>query len=421
MEEIRFGPHTRTGRTQQSSRRKNREIYIRSEAKEICRILRLPRERQAKAGMPPPPLHGELKVVAPAQRRRLRTLLLCLLAAAGATVAAAWVFHLRRATSDCGTHADVSHQGLTCGITPGGKSVGLLHEHQQEQQQEQQREQQEQQQRFFFFDAPDGPSAPGVGHSQDHHEQQKFQQRERRPPCADSDDPAYACLVPRPPGSFADEIMVYLSLLSSSSAVGDEQWLSVKVVVPAASRGGESGGGGGARWASLGFSPDGKMAGPSEAVVGFVGAAEAGSSSSKPPAAAGVLRYRMDGYRIASVTPLSGRHQVLTEQSVETTAEGSLIVRFKRPLVEAFSPGRDACAATAAAVGVEDTGGLEAAAAGAAAEVCSGKAGGSSMEWLDPRERGVVLLWAYGTGAWPSYHDATGAFVLPRLTAVEVD
>ncbi|CAM9138711.1 unnamed protein product [Ectocarpus sp. 4 AP-2014] len=133
----------------------------------------------------------------------------------------------------------------------------------------------------------------------------------------------------------------------------------------------------------------------------------------QPPAAAGVLRYRMDGYRIASVTPLSDRHQVLAEQSVETTEEGSLIVRFKRPLVETFSAGRDACAATAAAVGGEGTGGLEEAAAGAA--------GGSSVEWLDPRERGVVLLWAYGTGAWPSYHDATGAFVLPRLTAVEVD
>ncbi|CAN0467099.1 unnamed protein product [Ectocarpus sp. 12 AP-2014] len=166
------------------------------------------------------------------------------------------------------------------------------------------------------------------------------------------------------------------------------------------------------------------MAGPSEAVVGFVGATEAASSSSsrqEQAAAAGVLRYRMDGYRIASVTPLSDRHHVVTEQSVETTEEGSLIVRFKRPLVETFSAGRDACAATAAAVGEEGTGGLEAAAAGATAEVYSGTAGGSSMEWLDPRERGVVLLWAYGTGAWPSYHDATGAFVLPRMTAVEVD
>ncbi|CAM9876184.1 unnamed protein product [Ectocarpus sp. 13 AM-2016] len=141
----------------------------------------------------------------------------------------------------------------------------------------------------------------------------------------------------------------------------------------------------------------------------------------QPPAAAGVLRYRMDGYRVASVTPLSDRHQILTEQSVETTEEGSLIVRFKRPLVETFFVGRDACAATAVAVGEEGTGGLAVAAAGATAEVCAGEAGGSSTEWLDPRERGVVLLWAYGTGAWPSYHDATGAFVLPRMTAVEVD
>lgn len=144
------------------------------------------------------------------------------------------------------------------------------------------------------------------------------------------------------------------------------------------------------------------------------------AAAEPPAAAAGVLRYRMDGYRIASVTPLSDRHQVLTEQSVEITAEGSLVVRFKRPLAEIFSPGRDAFAATAAAVGEEGTGGLEAAAAGAAAEVCSEEAGGA-MEWLDPRERGVVLLWAYGTGAWPSYHDATGAFVLPLLTSVEVD
>ncbi|CAN0324368.1 unnamed protein product [Ectocarpus fasciculatus] len=143
------------------------------------------------------------------------------------------------------------------------------------------------------------------------------------------------------------------------------------------------------------------------------------TSPSAEPSAAGVLRYRMDGYRIASVTPLADRHQIMTEQSVETTTEGTLIVRFERPLVETFSPGRDACAAALEEGG---TGGLlEAAAAGAAAaEVCSGEAGGT-MEWLDPREQGVVLLWAYGTGAWPSYHDATGAFVLPRLTAVEAD
>lgn len=42
--------------------------------------------------------------------------------------------------------------------------------------------------------------------------------------------------------------------------------------------------------------------------------------------------------------------------------------------------------------------------------VCGG------IERLDPREEGMVLLWAYASRAsWPSYHDATGAFPLPGL------
>lgn len=133
-----------------------------------------------------------------------------------------------------------------------------------------------QQQHVFSFDAPDGPSAPGVGHGHDHHEQQQLKQRERRPSCAESDDPEYSCLVPRPPGSFADELKVYFSLAAGPPG-GDhdrqqQRSLSVKVVAPAVSRQGKGGGGGGgARWASLGFSPNGKMAGPSEAVVGFAG------------------------------------------------------------------------------------------------------------------------------------------------------
>lgn len=135
----------------------------------------------------------------------------------------------------------------------------------------------------FVFDAPDGPSAPGVGHSHDHQQQQQFQQRERRPLCAESDDPEYSCFIRRPPGSFEDEIAVYLSMSPAvvAAAGGDgkhqqQQSLSVKIVVPAAgsSRQGIGGhNGGGTGWASLGFSPNGKMAGPSEGVVGFVGAA----------------------------------------------------------------------------------------------------------------------------------------------------
>lgn len=129
----------------------------------------------------------------------------------------------------------------------------------------------------------------------------------------------------------------------------------------------------------------------------------------------------MDGYSAASVTPLPDRHQTLMDQAVEMAADGSLVVRFKRPLLETFSSrGRDDC--ELAAVGDGDGGGPGAAAATAAvaeieaaAVVCSAGADQGGMEWLDPREEGVVLLWAYGRGAWPSYHDATGAFVLPRL------
>lgn len=99
------------------------------------------------------------------------------------------------------------------------------------------------------FDTPDGATAGFGNHHQQH----------RRPLCEPSDDPEYACLVSRPPGAFDGEIMVYL--------LADETQLSVKVVGPGA-------GGGGRGWASLGFSPNGRMAGPSEAVVGFVGVDE---------------------------------------------------------------------------------------------------------------------------------------------------
>lgn len=136
---------------------------------------------------------------------------------------------------------------------------------------------------------------------------------------------------------------------------------------------------------------------------------------------AGVLRYQMDGYSTASVTPLPDRHQILTDQAIESTADGSLVVRFKRPLLEAPSSGQDACAgATVATEGGAGGGTTAAAAAAVSAEteaaVCMAPADRNmDMEWLDARDEGVVLLWAYGRGAWPSYHDATGAFILPRL------
>lgn len=137
----------------------------------------------------------------------------------------------------------------------------------------------------------------------------------------------------------------------------------------------------------------------------------------------------MDGYSISSVTPLPARQQILTDHAVEVSSNGSLVVRFKRPLLEPSAPsrGRDACATTLEVVGgtagavMEGGEGLAAVSAAEAttmAEVCTEGPGDVSdgMGWLDPRQEGVVLLWAYGRGDWPSYHDATGAFVLPHLT-----
>lgn len=134
----------------------------------------------------------------------------------------------------------------------------------------------------------------------------------------------------------------------------------------------------------------------------------------------------MDGYSTASVTRLPDRHQILTDQTVETTADGSLVVRFTRPLLEAPPTDQDPCAGGTVATeegegreggggGTAATGAGAAGAAGTEEAVCSA-AVRMDMEWFDARDEGVVLLWAYGRGAWPSYHDATGAFVLPRLT-----
>lgn len=143
----------------------------------------------------------------------------------------------------------------------------------------------------------------------------------------------------------------------------------------------------------------------------------------------------MDGYSSASVVPLPEdphRAAALRDRSVETAADGSLVVRFTRPLLETPKPSRPpqdgldgaACPAGAAAAAGEERregklpGGADSAedscSAVAVATAAAGNSGG--MEWLDPREEGVVLLWAFGRGAWPSYHDATGAFVLPHLS-----
>lgn len=89
------------------------------------------------------------------------------------------------------------------------------------------------------------PSGPGFVH--------------QRPSCAPSGDPEYPCLLSRPPSAFDGEIAVFFS--------GERNHLSVKIVVPGVARPGSRGKG----WAALGFSPDGRMAGPSEADVGFIG------------------------------------------------------------------------------------------------------------------------------------------------------
>lgn len=180
----------------------------------------------------------------------------------------------------------------------------------------------------------------------------------------------------------------------------------------------------------------------------------------------------MDGYITSSVAPLPDHHQVLTGQAFESAADGSLVVRFKRPFAASFPLLHEhACVPTmmvtvGAVEGQETRGqggrgreqngrgeeGEEEEEAGAggevkkgeeqgggdeeeegaaggkgdgrrrgegalgleAATVCSAEGGG--VERLDPREEGAVLLWAYASRAsWPSYHDATGAFPLPVL------
>lgn len=124
-----------------------------------------------------------------------------------------------------------------------------------------------------------------------------------------------------------------------------------------------------------------------------------------------VLRYSMDGYSVSSVTPLPERYQILTDQAVEATADGSLILRFSRPFsagdaVVDRSPPRPeegSCTEGAVAAGASEEGGV---------------GGEWSFPWLDPREEGIFVLWAFSLrGSWPSYHDVAGAFSLPLLSA----
>lgn len=102
----------------------------------------------------------------------------------------------------------------------------------------------------------------------------------RQPSCEASDDPDYTCLLSRPPGAFDDEFKIYLSSLSGGHEKkrrGGTSLLHVKLVVPgvanAVAKSEEMVARNGV-WASLGFSPNGRMAGPSEAIVGVVGGEE---------------------------------------------------------------------------------------------------------------------------------------------------
>lgn len=165
--------------------------------------------------------------------------------------------------------------------------------------------------------------------------------------------------------------------------------------------------------------------------------------------APGVLRYGMDGYSVNSVRPLLDNEQTLiTEESFETTANGSLVLRFKRPLsagrsarpwgyhhVCLMGDGSSTQKATAGSGMYDEERGITAAAAvttvaaWASERVCSapkasarglvgeeeGKEEEGGIKWFDPRDEGVVVLWAFALKAvWPSYHEATGAFLLPH-------
>lgn len=150
----------------------------------------------------------------------------------------------------------------------------------------------------------------------------------------------------------------------------------------------------------------------------------------------------MDGYNSSSVTPLCNREQVLIGATVDTSTDGSLIVRFSRPFSAPSSLStRELHCRPPPNEGEDEEnegvggGGNEASDErvdrnrGTPAELCPAPDGDLlgeeesnneiGLAWLDPRDEGVVVLWAYGSRVpWPSYHEATGSFVLPILHGV---
>lgn len=163
----------------------------------------------------------------------------------------------------------------------------------------------------------------------------------------------------------------------------------------------------------------------------------------------------MDGYSPSSVVHLpeeegeERRCRVLSGKAIETDANGSLTLRFKRPFSlpatrrgyfftsEGVSGGRPLPSPRDSDFSDTDTPLLPPAEAVEGArhlqqilsqqpslreegndrvrsEACGDDEG---LPWLDPRDEGVVLLWAYATrgSPWPGYHDRTGCFPLPRL------
>lgn len=189
-----------------------------------------------------------------------------------------------------------------------------------------------------------------------------------------------------------------------------------------------------------------------------------------PPCLSGpsVRRYRMDGYTPSLVKALSNDEQVLTGEGVEAM-DGSLTVRFRRPFLSPLTgphdetatagswsscgPDRggvvDACGfasrspplpgATDAwvtrdescrlggpcgpanagddTVPVDSRKGSDVGSDPVGEEdmSCADRGGDGQFPWMDPRDEGVVVIWAYGSGGWPTYHDATGSFSLPLL------
>ncbi|CAM9323790.1 unnamed protein product [Choristocarpus tenellus] len=135
--------------------------------------------------------------------------------------------------------------------------------------------------------------------------------RQEVQPCDIQTTPTH-CLVLKPHGTFAGEFELELWLSE------DEEDLIVRVF------GGKAGAGG---WVSLGISPNGRMAGPSEAIIGVGG--------DSPH----VARYHMGGYQSSSVSLLPKQEQLLRNASVESDpSTNALIMHFRRPLHQPLQP-----------------------------------------------------------------------------------